>query len=316
MPVQQATYAVPRSDLGEAFREFAPEGQNFIAEQIFPVRGVIKKAATLSVIRRENLKRHDTKHSNGGAFNRIDLTTEDLSYKCEDTGLEVPVTDDDRENYSSDFECELESTQVLKQAMLMEREVRVKDVVLNTSTFNGATLYTDVSSAPWATATSDVIAHVVAAKEKVRIGTGMTPNALILGQAAMCTLLYNTKITGRFPGAAIVTEEMIRQQLAAIFGLTKLIVGGVVYDGAKEGQTFSGSDVWGSTYAMVAKIQEGSTKVNGGLGRSIVWTPMDQGVDSIVEYREEQTESYIYRSREYRQEKIFEPSFGHLLKIN
>ena len=316
MPVQQTSYAVPRADLGEAFREFAPDGQRFIAEQILPVREVTKKAATLSVIRRENLKRADTKHANGSTFNRINMTTEDMAYACADCGLEIPVTDDDRENYASDFDCELESVEVLKQAMLMEREVRVKALILNTTTWTGSGLTTDVSAAPWATSTSDVIAHVLAAKEKVRIGTGSTPNALILGEAALCHLLMNSKVTGRFPGATIITEEMLRQQMAALFGLTKLIVGGVVYDSAKEGQTFSGSDIWGSTYAMVARIQDGSTKVNGGLGRSLVWSPIDQGIESIVEYREEQTESYIYRSREYRQEKVFDPYFGHLLKIN
>ena len=104
--------------------------------------------------------------------------------------------------------------------------------------------------------------------------------------------------------------------MAAIFGLQKLIVGGVVYDGAKEGTAFSGTDIWGSTYAMVARIQEGSTSVNGGLGRSLIWTPLDGGVDDILQYREEQSDSDIFRAREFRVEKVFDPYFAHLLKIN
>lgn len=316
MPVNYTSYATPRADLGEVFREFSPEGQRFIAEEIFPVRPVVKKAAYIPVITRENLKRTDTKHANGAAFNRINMVAEDLNYKCVDHGLEIPVTTEDRENYADDFDCDVESVEVLKQRILMEREVRVKDIVFNTGTWTGAALTTDVSGAPWATSTSDVIAHVVAAKEKVRTGTGVVPNALILGEAAMAELLVNSKITGRFPGATIITEDMLRQQMAAIFGLTKLIVGSVVYDGAKEGQSFSGTDIWGSTYAMVARIQEGSTRVNGGLGRSLVWSPLDNGVDSIVQYREEQTDGDIFRAREFRVEKVFDPYFAHLLKIN
>ena len=191
MPVQTAAYAVPRADLGEAFHEFVPEGQKFIADLILPPREVLKKAATLSVITRENMKRADTKHSNGGVFNRINMVTEDMTYKCIDRGLEIPVTEDDRANYASDFEVELESTQVLKQSMMMEREVRVKDLVFNTTTFTGAPLYTDNSGSPWATTTTNVIQQIVAAKEKIRLGTGVTPNALILGEAALCLSLIH-----------------------------------------------------------------------------------------------------------------------------
>jgi hypothetical protein len=67
---------------------------------------------------------------------------------------------------------------------------------------------------------------------------------------------------------------------------------------------------------MVARIQEGSTRVNPGLGRSLLWSPIDNGIDSIVEYREEQTDSDIFRAREFRVEKVFDPYFAHLLKIN
>lgn len=316
MPIQYTSYATPRADLGEVFREFSPSGQRFIAEEILPARPVAKKAASLSVLTRENLKRNDTKHANGGAFNRIGIVAEDLSYTCVDHGLEIPVTTEDRETYVDDFDCDSESVEVLKQRMLIEREVRAAALVFNGTTWTGSALYTNVSAASWATSTSDVIAHVVAAKEKVRNGTGVMPNALILGAAAMAQLLINSKITGRFPGATIITEEMLRQQMAAIFGLEKLIVGSVVYDGAKEGQAFSGTDIWGSTYAMVARIQEGSTRVNPGLGRSLIWSPIDNGIDGIVEYREEQTDSDIFRAREFRVEKVFDPYFAHLLKIN
>lgn len=316
MPVNYTSYAAPRADLGEAFKEFQPTGQRFIAEEILPVRDVLKKEASLSVITRENLKRTDTKHSNGGAFNRIQLVGEDLSYKCVDHGLEIPVTDQDRANYANDFDSEVEAVEVLKQRMMIEREVRTAALVFNTSTWTGSALYTNNSGTPWATNTTDVIAQVIAAKEKVRTGTGAVANALILGEAALGQLLFNTVIRARFPGATIITEDMLRAALSAIFGLQKLIVGSVVYDGAKEGQAFSGTDIWGSTYAMVARIQEGSTRVNPGLGRSIVWTPLDAGIDSIVEYREEQTASDIYRSQEFRVEKVFDPYFGHLMKIN
>ena len=318
MPMNYSGYAIPRADLGEAFHEFSPDGQTFIAEQIFPVRGVIKKAAALSVITRKNLKRSDTKHANGSAYGRINLDAKDMDYKCASEGLEIPVTDEDRENFARDFDCEMESIQVLKLKMLLERECRVKDLVFDTSTWTGSDLYTDVSgSAPFGTVGSEVIPVITTAKEKVRKQTGVTPNALILGQAALNQLLGNTKIIARFPGnPGPITEDMLRNALAQIFGLQQLIVGSAVYDSAKEGQDFSSYDIWGDMYAMVAKIQSGPTSINAGLGRSIIWTPLDAGEESIVQYREEQTASDIFRSQGFRQEKVFDQAFAHLLKIN
>ena len=316
MPVQYSGYAVPRADLGEAFHEFQPD-QNFIAEQIFPVRGVMKKAASLSVITRKNLKRSDTKHANGAAFARIGLDAKDMDYKCVSEGLEYPLTNEDRENYASDFDAEVEGVQVLKLKMLLERECRVKDLVFNTTTWTGTPLYTDVSgSIPFATAGSAIIPVITAAKEKSRLLTGVTPDTLILGEALVLQILANTTIKACFPGATLITQEMLRQALPGIFDLNQLIVGNAVYDSAKEGRAFSGSDIWGSTYAMVAKVQKGATNINAGLGRSIVWTPMDNGVDSIIQYREEQTDSDIFRGQGFRQEKVLDTAFAHLLKVN
>mgnify|MGYP003147126372 CR=1 FL=1 len=315
MPINQSTYAAPRDDLAEAFREYNPDGQTFIGEEILPVRDVVNEAATLSVITRENTKVADNKHANGAAFNRVDMIAEDLSYTCVDRGLEIALTDKDRAKYVNDFDAELEAIQILKTKMMMKKEERIKDLIFNTTTFTGSTLYNDYSGTPWDTTTTDIVLQINYAKEKVRTNSTYKADTLIIGEGAMQNLLINDDIRARFPGAPIITEAMIRAQLAAIFGLTNLIVGSAVYDGAKEGQDFSGTDIWADDYAMVCKRQQGSTR-SGGLGRSINWSALSSGIDAIVEYREEQTEADIFRSREYVVEKIFDANFGHLLKID
>jgi len=93
MPLNYATYAVPRADLREAILEFDPTTAGFITTEILPIKGVKRKAATLSVMVRENLKRVDTKHANGSAYNRFRTKLEDKAYACENHGLEEPLTD-------------------------------------------------------------------------------------------------------------------------------------------------------------------------------------------------------------------------------
>ncbi len=314
--IQQGTYATPRADLGEAFHEHSFNPGDFIADQILPVKNVRKKAATMSVITRENSKRADVKHANGAVYNRINLHTEDLEYQCTNKGLEIPLTDEDRENFADDFDAEIESTQALKKKVFTEQEIVVAEAIFNPTTWAGADLYTDVSGDPWDAAASDAIAHVLAAKEKVRRNTGVVPDSLIIGAVTLNNLLGNTGIKAQFPGAPLITLDMLIQSMPKIFGLRQLLVGMGTYDSAKEGQDASISDIWSDDYAMIFKVQQGSTIVNPGLGRIITWDRYSQFLTTVEQYREEQTESDIFRAKHFDVPKIFDKYFGHLLKID
>jgi hypothetical protein len=312
-----STYATPRADLGEAFHEFSPDGMTFIADQILPPRGVPKDAATITVITRENMRAAETRRAAGGTFNRINITGEDLAYLCENHGLEIPLTDHERAKYVDDFQVELEKIAILRLQMTLRREVRVKDLIFNTDTWTGAGLYTDVST-DWDNVASDIIGNVVAAMEKVRQATGVRANALIVGESAAINMTKNTAIKARFQQTVLLTVEMIRQQMAAIFGLTRLIVGDAVYNSADEGQSFTGSDIWPDDYAMVARVAEGPNMpmTTPCIGRTLRWDPIAGNPEAVEQYREEQTKSEIYRVEDYLQEKIFDPYFGHLMLID
>ena len=130
-------------------------------------------------------------------------------------------------------------------------------------------------------------------------------------------LLKNDDIIARFPGASLITEAMIRANLAAIFGLQQLLVGSASYNSADEGQDASMADLWADDYAMVAALgREGMPMTEPQLGRTIVWENYIPDVDYVEQYREEQTKSDIFRVEEYTQYKVFDAYFGHLMKID
>lgn len=317
MPIQHATYAVPRADLGVAFHEYDPALTGLVATRILPVLPVQKLAATLSVIVRENMKRANTKRANGSAFNRVGLTAEDLAYACKSHGLEAPLTDKDRSNYADDYDAEIETVQFLKKIFYTDIEIETATAVFNTTTWTGAALYTDNKATPWSTATTDIIAQVNAAIAKVEDNTGVSPNALVIGKAALHNLLKNDDIVARFPGATAITRAMIEANLAAIFGIEELIVGGGIYDSANEGQDFVAAKIWDYKYAMVAKIQRGPTKIEPGLGRTVIWTgeSSPDEVQPVEQYREPQTKSDIFQIEQYSEEKVFDKYFAHLMQI-
>lgn len=313
--IQQATRSTPREDLGVAFHEYNPAVEGFVADIALPPIPVAKKAATMGVITRENLKRVETRHANGAAFGRVTLISEDKNYQCKDHGLEGQLTDEDRATFESDYDAEYETVQVTTRKMFIEREIRVKDALFNTTTFTGSDLYTDRSGAPWDAAASDVIGHVAAAINKVLANTGVLPDTMLIGRPTLENILSNTAILARFPGAAAITRQMLENALTAIFGLQQMIVGWAGYDGANEGQSYSSGTIWTDDYALIYRRHTGG-RATPGLGRNVKWTGLDNGIGQIVQYREEQTESDIFRVRDFSYEWLFDQYFGHLMKID
>ena len=313
--IQQSTRATPREDLGVAFHEYDPTADGFVADLALPPMPVAKKAATMGIITRENLKRSESRHANGAAFGRVNLISEDKSYRCIDHGLEGQLTDEDRSTYETDYDAEYETTQVTTRKMRVEREIRVKTALFNTTTWTGADLYKDYSGAPWDTAASAVIAQVNFGKTKVRQNTGVMPDTLLIGQGALENLLAADDIIARFPGAPFVSRQMLENSLAAIFGLQNLIVGWAGYDSGAEGQDYSSGEIWVDDYALIYKRHTGG-RATPGLGRIPEWTGLDNGLGRVVQYREEQTESDVFRVRDFSDEWVFDKYFGFLLKID
>jgi len=315
--IQKSTHATPRMDLGVAFKEYTTSKMRFIADQILPIFGVAKEAATMSVTKRKNLTIPETKHANGGTFNRVELYMDDLAYACVDHGLEGKVTDRDREKYANDFDAEVEKTQAIKIKMRLAREKRVKELVFNTTTFTGSDLYTDNSSAPWDTVGSAVIKQIQTAREKVRLNCGVPADSMIISESSFINLLNNTEIKAKFPGATVITEAMMRAQMGAIFGITNLQVGQAVYNSADENQDFSGSEIWPDDYALVAVLgEEGLPLTEPQLGRTILWENYISDIEYVESYREEQTKSDIIRVEQSIDEKLIDAYFGHLMKID
>lgn len=313
MPMQYS-YGRPRADLREALTEFNP-GQGFVTTQVLPVLPVKLKSANLTVLRRENYKPVTVDMRDGDAFARINMYAEDANYTCKKRGLEAPLTQTEIATYGSEFDVEVATVALVEQLLQIQQEIRTAALLFNTTTWTGSALYTDNSASPWDTAATDIIAQVLAAKEKVRLNTGFVPDSMLIGAVTMVNLLKNTGIKNQFPGAPMITEPMIRAALASIFGLQNLYVGNAVYDSAKEGQTFVGSDVWSDDYALIFKKNEGNPKA-GGLGRTILWTELTPDNVTVDQYVEKQTESVIYRVKHFLEEKVFDPYFGHLLKID
>lgn len=312
------SYSTPRLDLGVTMMEHVTQMGEFVAGKVLPVFRTPKQAADYSVITKETiLQRALARRAARSNYNRIDFGAKDRNYKCEEFGLEIVVDDVERALYMSDFDAESAAMQVLGRVLALEREIRVKDAVWNTTTFTGAALFTDRSGTPWSTASTDWIADVLNAKEKVRQNSGMVPDSLIIGPETLNNLFKNTKTKDQFKGIDVITLEALERAILSVTGLRNLIVGNARYNTAAEGETFSGDDVWTKKYASVAVLApgDGAALATPSLGRSFLWIE-DSPVDYVVEmYREEQTRGDVFRGRHNLHEKINDANFGHLIQV-
>jgi hypothetical protein len=316
--VKWGTYAVPRAELGEAFREYRANRADLIGLQALPILGVRKQAATMSVRTRESmLKPADTKRAKGGSYNRIGIEGEDLAYSCEEHGLEGKLSDTDRAKYASDFDAELATMEETAWKLLLAQEERIETLLFNTSTWTGSQLYTDNSAAPWDAAASDAIGHVTAAKEKVREMVGMDPDTLIIGKKTLNNLKANTAVIARLQYVTRATQEEIVAAMAAMLGVERILVGSAVYDSADEGQDTTIGDIWGDDYAMVAVTgRQGDSLITPCVGRTVLWTDDAPENETVESYREEQTRSEVYRVRQHVDELVFDKYFAHLMKVD
>src|SRR3990167_7150470 len=144
------THAKPRLELGVAVMEYIEQAKEFIGTVCLPLFKTKKKESSFSAITMESITRDaDTKRAPRSEYNRDGFQAKDLSYKCEEHGLEGALDDGEREMYASDFDAELITSQITARRLMQAQERRVAEILFNIATWTGADLFTDHSANPW-----------------------------------------------------------------------------------------------------------------------------------------------------------------------
>lgn len=314
------SYASPRVELGEAFKEYMFNTDDFIGTRVLSLLPSSRKKGSFSSLKREKLlqvvSENKLKRGPKSAYARAGWEGADKEFDCKEYGIEVPSDHVEEAFYANDFDAALAASEIAWSILMLGHEQRVRDLVFNTTTFttvNG--LRTDVSAA-WSAAATDIIADIQDAKEVVRQRTGMNPNALVVGAGVVPYFLKNAGIKSAMPDTQEKNVEAIKRALAAIFGLEHILVGGTVKNTAKEGQAASITDVWDTAFASVATIApSGGSVITPCLGRTVLWTEDSPDAVMTEEYEEPQTRSTIYRTRHHTDELLLDASFAQLLDI-
>lgn len=324
MPTSVTSLATLRPDLAASFEAFDLEAEKlgYIARKVLPAVDVASQAGNFGKIPLEQLlQQRDTKRAPGSGYARGNFTFDDATYACKEHGAEEPIDDREAKMYAEYFDAEQIATQRAYNSVLANAEKRVADAIFNTTTWNGASLTTDVSSVPWATiATAKPLTNVEAAVQKVYDGSGLWPNALVINKKVFRNLRNTPEVIDRIASSGAgdrnLASDVTLQMLAQAFDLDYIIVAGGSLNSAKEGQAASVGQIWSSTYAMVCRVATSSDFREPCIGRTFHWGADGSSIDGAIEsYRDEVVRANIIRVRHDVDEVVLYAQAGHLLKI-
>ena len=328
MPSPSSSLATQRPDLAESFMEFdlAMDANGYVANKVFPIVEVQSQAGVFGKIPLEELLTEiETKRAPGSGYARDTFEFETATYACVEHGAEDKVDRREAEMYREYFDAEVIAAQRAYSKVLRNAEKRVADAVFNTSTFTGASLFTDIdagANTAWATTASSVpIDDVEAAVRKVYDNSGVWPNALVMNYKTFRLLRTVDQvidaISSSGAGDKSTAREITTAQLAEVFDLDHIIVSGASRNSAKRGQTASPAQIWSDSYVMVCKVATGQDFREPCIGRTFHWSQDGSSPGGTVEqYYEEAVRSDIYRVRHDVDEVLLYPQMGHLLQID
>jgi len=317
--------AITRLDLSATFEEFdlALSRNQFIGATVFRPVEVAAQAADVGKVPIEALlKEHETRRSPGAAYNRSDFEFTTFSYATQEHGWEEVIDDRTLKTFGDIIRIEPIKTQRAIDMVLRKYEIDAATVLYDTAVWTGASLTTAVSN-PWSTVASGTpIADVHAAKEKVRLGSGLEANALICNRTQFWEAFKTDEVTNliKYWGGDD-PKKVSEATLAAAMDLDYVIVAGGIRDTGKQGQDVSISSIWSDTYAMVCRIATTADPQEPCVARSFIFSedgPAAPGgggqfATIVEEYREENRRGGVIRARTDYDQVVMYKEAGHLL---
>ncbi len=289
---------------------YRPTG--FIADMIFPTVQVAKQSDVYYVFDRGDRTRIENTQRSPGSYAR--RVTEDVSsnvYFAKNYALAAGVPIEDKVNADPLLLNNMingRATYLLDKLMLdWERRV-----ALQVTSGSNVGSYTGVTSG-WSGA-GNPIGNINTAIDNVQGSTGVRPNRIVMGLEAwksfrrdsnVRNLIFGTNNGGGYPNVA---------QVAQLFDVDQIMVGGAYFNSAQEGQSESLATIWGDN-VLVYYAPEAPSIERPSFGYNFRWAAA--GLPNM------QVERHPYDSRSksedievgyYQDEKVTGTSYGFLLK--
>ncbi len=289
-------------------QKFMQDATAFVGRQLFPLFFTAMQAANYYVFDRENMLNVPTsiRRSPASPYARQVMQLSGDSYSCQNYGVEEPVDDEERAKYGNAVDADNAAVRRGVNTILVNHETRVHDAIVNSSTIP--------RSAPgttWDQEGSTPIQDIRAMRESVHSNCGLDANTICFNRAVFNALSDHSQVLDRikYSERGVVTEDI----LAAVFGVSRVLVAGGLTNAAAEGLTLNPGTIWDDTVilAHVENVQDLSAP---NFGRTFAWRQFT-GPDGLqtFTYRQDEIDSDVQRVRQHCDEKLVGPECGYLL---
>jgi len=228
------------------------QNESFISEQLAPAVPVRKQTDKYRIFGKEGwvLEPGDDYRAPGAEANEIPgLTVSTDTYFCQEHALRIAVTDEERENADSPLAPDRDGTELVTDKILLQRELRVRDLVYATGNYPAGSVVTLAGTDQWNDyANSDPIGDYKTGRDVIHSQLFMHPTKTVVPYQVMSTLEDHTDFIERikYSQAGVLTPEIV----ARVMGSAQFIVPGAGYNSANMGQAESLAYIWGKNVLM------------------------------------------------------------------
>ena len=301
--------ALPRAEISQAVFE-AQSNNNalpFIGLEVLPVLSVPAKSGEyvkIEVGQGEVFNADAMKTAPGANRSRVTRRFTTDNYTTVSYELEELLPDESSADLGRYFDVEVASASFLNGQLLIGHETRVAALVMGSglSAISAVAAYTAGAGANIDAAQDVDLAQVELAKKNVVADT------LICSLQVFNRLRRSTKLLSNIFGAVKTdVRAPSAQEVAEALGLSRILIGRAAKNGAKKGQSYSGSFIWGNDKIALAKLGSGQFTA-GGLGRTLLWQEDSPSPVVTETYRDEARRSNVIRVRHNVVEKLIDTS--------
>lgn len=216
----------------------------------------------------------DTKVARRSSPGQVEFSAAPATGYCQDYALDDVIPQDDIDNAPPNYDPVGKATAFLTNLILLDREIRVANLVFNTATYAAGLTSTLSGTSQWSDYTnSDPLSAIMNALDTMTI----RPNVAVFGRVTWTKLRMHPKIVQAVngiaaPGTGAAAGTVSRQQVAQLLELEDVLVGESFFNTARKGQTAALSRVWGKHAAFLVRDRAALA----GKGATFGFTPQFQ----------------------------------------
>lgn len=204
--------------------------------------------------RRDVTKRVDDRLSVQGHANEVGYTQGQQNYSVEDRGLNGVVPTEVERNADAPLSPEEDETDVVMEALMREREIRVATLLTTAANFASGNSTTLTNA--WTDRTNGVPVDDFNTGLAVLPPIANSRTLAIMSRPVWNALRTHPQLTGLRAGGGTVAGQVSRAEAAAALEVDEILVSDSWYDSANEGQAISLSRIWDATKAVIVRVPQ------------------------------------------------------------